>query len=210
MDLRAAASGPLAARLAAPRQEHGVVPLGIDPDGTLSAAAGGPVDVTVLDELARVFQRPVRLVSAPAAEIQAALLATRHVTPARAVEATAGDHGGDAFALGDLRALANQAPVIQFVNVMLLDALRSGASDVHVESAVDGVRVRVRLDGVLREVSALGRAYQSGVISRIKLLAGLDIAERRLPQDGGRGSRSATARWTSGCPRCRRCTARAS
>ncbi|MFN8581014.1 MAG: GspE/PulE family protein [Gemmatimonadaceae bacterium] len=86
--------------------------------------------------------------------------------------------------LGDLRELANQAPVVQFVNVMLQDALRAGASDVHVESQPDGVRVRFRLDGVLRDVSSLGHGLQAGAVSRIKLLAGLDIAERRLPQDG--------------------------
>jgi type II secretory ATPase GspE/PulE/Tfp pilus assembly ATPase PilB-like protein len=186
MDLRAAASGPLAARLS-PRylEEHCLIPLAIDADGALTAAAGRPLDATVVDELARLFDRPVRLVDAPAAEIHAALLAARPVTPAATdVAIAAPDEGNGAVALGDLRALANQAPVIQFVNVMLLDALRAGASDVHVESTPDGVRVRVRLDGVLREVSTLGRSYQSGVISRIKLLAGLDIAERRLPQDG--------------------------
>jgi type II secretory ATPase GspE/PulE/Tfp pilus assembly ATPase PilB-like protein len=186
LDLRAAAAGPLATRLSvAYLEEHCLIPASAEADGALLVAAGRPLDPTVVDELARLYARPVRVVDAPAAEIQAALLATRRETPAAVAAVNGAGNGADhSVALGDLRELANQAPVIQFVNVMLLDALRAGASDVHVESTTEGLRVRVRLDGVLRDVSALGRAYQSGVISRIKLLAGLDIAERRLPQDG--------------------------
>lgn len=181
MDLRAAATGPLARRVAPGYlEEHGVLPLALDGEGSVTLAAAAEPDVTVLDELARVFQRPVRVVAAPLAEIRAALLAA---TPAP-VPAAAPASGDDGVALGDLRALAAQAPVIQFVNVMLLDAVRAGASDVHVEPRPEGLRVRQRLDGVLRDVSTVGRAHASGVVSRIKLLAGLDIAERRLPQDG--------------------------
>jgi type II secretory ATPase GspE/PulE/Tfp pilus assembly ATPase PilB-like protein len=184
--LRSAAGGPLAARLSHRYlEEHCLIPLGVEADGALVAVAGRVLHPTVLDELARVFERPVRVIDAPAAEIQAALLASRPVTPANGQVAVASpEESIGVVALGDLRALANQAPVVQFVNVMLLEALRSGASDVHVESTPDGLRVRQRLDGVLRETSSLGRALQSGVISRIKLLAGLDIAERRVPQDG--------------------------
>ena len=87
-------------------------------------------------------------------------------------------------ALDDLHAMANQAPVIKLVNSLLLDALRTQASDVHVESSGSGLRVRFRLDGVLQDISNLARQYQSAVISRIKIMAGLNIAERRLPQDG--------------------------
>ena len=184
MDLRAAAAGSLAARLS-PRylEEHRLIPLEIDSAGTLTVAAGKVLDPTVLDELSRFFQRPVRTVAAEAAEIRAALLAARPATPS-STDVVAASGNGDPVATGDLRALANEAPVIQFVNVMLLDALKAGASDVHVESTAEGLRVRTRLDGVLREQSNIVKAHQSGIISRIKLLAGLDIAERRVPQDG--------------------------
>jgi len=80
--------------------------------------------------------------------------------------------------------LANQAPVIKLVNVLLLDALQTGASDIHVESAATGLRVRYRLDGVLQDVSQLSEQYAAAVISRIKIIAGLDIADRRRSQDG--------------------------
>jgi len=186
-DLRQAASGPLALRLSpCYLDEHCVLPLGMDPDGALAVAVGGPLDVTVSDELTRVFGRRLRLIEMPAGEIQAAILsAQREANSAEgngAADPAAGDAEGDA--IDDLRALANQPPVIKLVNVMLLDALRTEASDVHIESMASGLRVRFRLDGVLHEISHLARQYQSAVISRVKIMAGLDIAERRLPQDG--------------------------
>jgi type II secretory ATPase GspE/PulE/Tfp pilus assembly ATPase PilB-like protein len=84
----------------------------------------------------------------------------------------------------DLRALAAREPVVQVVNGLLAEAVRMGASDLHLESAVDGVRVRVRLDGVLHDLQQLGPEFRPAVFSRLKVLAGMDIAERRVPQDG--------------------------
>jgi type II secretory ATPase GspE/PulE/Tfp pilus assembly ATPase PilB-like protein len=182
-DLREAANGPLARRLSSRYlDEHCVLPLAVEADGALATAVGGPLDPTVSDELVRVFGRALRLVEMPAGEIQAAILAAQQDSTPEVGEATngAGAEGG----LDDLRELASQAPVIKLVNVLLLDALRAHASDVHVEATATGLRVRYRLDGVLQEVSMLARQHQSAVISRIKIMAGLDIAERRLPQDG--------------------------
>jgi type II secretory ATPase GspE/PulE/Tfp pilus assembly ATPase PilB-like protein len=180
-DLRAAAGGPLAQRLS-PRylDEHCVLPLGVEADGALAAAAAGPLDPTVTDELARVFGRRIRLVEMPAAEIQAAILSAPREPPAEAN----GGAGAAADGVEDLRALANQAPVITLVNQTLADALRTGVSDVHLEATAAGLRVRFRRDGVLKEISRVARAHQAAVVSRIKIMAGLDIAERRLPQDG--------------------------
>lgn len=181
-DLREAAGGPLAMRLS-PRylEEHCLIPLAVDSEGTLEIAAGKKAETGVRDELARVFQRRLRFVDVPAGEVLAAIMSAKRqpeiVQPRNGVS-TATD------GLDDLEALANQAPVIKLVNVLLLDALRMGASDIHVESLADGVRVRYRLDGVLQEVSKLADQYRAAVISRIKIMSGLDIAERRVPQDG--------------------------
>jgi type II secretory ATPase GspE/PulE/Tfp pilus assembly ATPase PilB-like protein len=183
-DLREAANGSLAQRLSSRYlDEHCVLPLGIEADGALATAVGGPLDPTVSDELVRVFGRPLRLIEMPAGEIQAAILAAQREAepePGESFNGSAPEEG----ALDDLRALASQAPVIKLVNVMLLDALRARASDVHVEATPSGLRVRFRLDGVLQDVSTLARQHQAAVVSRIKIMAGLDIAERRLPQDG--------------------------
>ena len=183
-DLRDAAIGVLARRLS-PRylEEHTVLPLGVDTDGALVLAVGAVPDSTVLDELGRLFERPIRLVEHPIGEIQAALLTAERETPSDDAMAIAASDADDQ-PIDDLRALAEQEPVIRLVNVTLLDALRAGASDVHFEPLANDLRVRYRLDGVLREMTRVGRQYQSAVVSRVKIMAGLDIAERRRPQDG--------------------------
>ena len=186
-DLRAAASGELALRLS-PRylDEHCLLPLGIGDDGALITAVGRPLDPTVTDELSRLYRRPLRLVQHPAAEIQAAVLAARRSDAesiAAEPDSPAGLNGVEA-PLDDLRALATQAPVIKLVNVLILDALKANASDIHLESSSDGVRVRYRLDGVLTDVSRPPHQYSQAMVSRVKIMAGLDVAERRVPQDG--------------------------
>jgi type II secretory ATPase GspE/PulE/Tfp pilus assembly ATPase PilB-like protein len=181
-ELRDAAQGPLAGRLPSRYlEEHVLLPLRIAPGGELVVAAGKPVDPTVTDQLSALFQARVQLVDAPPQDIQAAILGARGAT--EAVPSPSGNGAGET-ALGDLRAQANDAPVVQLVNATLSDAMRVGASDVHLESTRDGLRVRMRLDGVLRDVASYAREYLAGTISRVKLLASLDIAERRLPQDG--------------------------
>ncbi|MEP6696870.1 MAG: ATPase, T2SS/T4P/T4SS family [Pseudonocardiales bacterium] len=79
---------------------------------------------------------------------------------------------------------ADAAPVVRLVNAVLGDAVRTRASDVHIEPQQSDVRVRYRVDGVLREVMTVPRGMAAAVVSRIKIMAGLDIAERRRPQDG--------------------------
>ena len=187
-DLRAAAASPLSQRLSLKYwEQHCVLPVAIS-ESELTLAAGDAVEPTVLDELCWVYDRRVRVVEAPAAEIQAAILSAQSAGP----EVQATDLKGNDLvvlapedeALDDLRALANQAPVIKLVNMMILEALRARASDIHLEATNDGLRVRYRIDGVLQEISHPPRQFQAAVISRIKIMAGLNIAERRLSQDG--------------------------
>jgi general secretion pathway protein E len=187
-DLREAAAGPLAQRLS-PKylEQHCLLPLDVAPDGSVRIATGRPLDPTVVDELRLAFEKPITLIDAQAAEIEAAILSAQSESGSEtldleAVEIGAGD--GEGEALDDLRALASRAPVIKLVNLMLLEALEHRASDVHVESTTDGLRVRQRIDGVLHDVATHPRQYQAAVISRLKIMANLNIAERRVPQDG--------------------------
>ena len=83
-----------------------------------------------------------------------------------------------------LRLLANDAPVVRFVNLLLLQAVRDRASDIHFEPHEKDVNVRLRVDGTLREVTPPPKALYSGIVTRIKILSSMDIAERRLPLDG--------------------------
>ena len=83
-----------------------------------------------------------------------------------------------------LRSAVDDAPTVRLVNAMLAEAVRQGASDLHVEPQRDGLRIRHRVDGVLRDVMLLPKGAAAAVVSRLKIVSGLDIAERRLPQDG--------------------------
>jgi type II secretion system protein E len=87
-------------------------------------------------------------------------------------------------ALDDLVSLANEAPVVKLVNLILLEALEARASDVHLEGHDGGLRVRNRIDGVLQDGASPPRHLGAAVVSRLKIMADLDIAERRVPQDG--------------------------
>ena len=104
-----------------------------------------------------------------------------------------GDGGGDALVeylsedeedVDHLRDLASEAPVIRFVNVLINRAVESRASDIHIEPFENELKVRYRIDGVLHDVDAPQRRLQAAIVSRIKIMAKLNIAERRLPQDG--------------------------
>jgi type IV pilus assembly protein PilB len=83
-----------------------------------------------------------------------------------------------------LRVLANDAPVVRFVNLLLMQAVRDRASDIHFEPHEKEVTVRLRIDGVLREVTPPPKVLYPGIVTRIKILSSMDIAERRLPLDG--------------------------
>lgn len=98
----------------------------------------------------------------------------------------AGKQGGELFeeSLEHLRDLASEAPIVRRVDFLLNKALDLRASDVHFESTEQGLEVRCRVDGILHSLDAAPPNMRSAVISRLKLMAGLDIAERRLPQDG--------------------------
>ncbi|RUM88350.1 MAG: type II secretion system protein GspE, partial [Thermovibrio sp.] len=86
--------------------------------------------------------------------------------------------------LDDLKSLATQAPIVKLVNALILEALQKGASDIHIEPFEKEVRVRYRIDGVLHVVSKYSPEIKDAIVARIKVLSGLDIAEKRLPQDG--------------------------
>jgi general secretion pathway protein E len=84
----------------------------------------------------------------------------------------------------DLLSIANKEPIIKLVNKVFFDAVHRRASDIHIESCEKSLRIRYRIDGVLHNVLSLSKAKASAVISRLKIMSNLDIAERRLPQDG--------------------------
>ncbi|MGH7537061.1 MAG: GspE/PulE family protein [Gemmatimonadales bacterium] len=189
-------STPLVPRLPIPEafdadylEYNGILPLEIV-DQRLRVAVVGEPAVEVLDDLERSFDAPLELVVVTKEELRDAIRRTYAAAESvvelvRDLDGVLGP-GGDGVEAGlvDARDLANQPPVIRFVNLLIREAHDARASDVHLESTREGLRARFRVDGVLAEVPSPPKALQAAVVSRVKLLADLDIAERRAPQDG--------------------------
>lgn len=168
---------------------NGILPLEIAGDRLRVAVVGEPA-VEVLDDLELSFGAPLDLVPVSAEELSEGIRRTfgaaeNVVELVRDLSETVGSAGdGPDAPLADARDLANQPPVIRFVNLLIREAYEARASDIHLESAREGLRARFRVDGVLSEVPSPPKGLQAAVVSRVKLLADLDIAERRVPQDG--------------------------
>ncbi len=153
------------------------------------AVAGDP-DPDALEDLAESYGVPVEIVPVPEDDLRDAIRRTfaaaesvvELVRDLAAETGPAGEVGESA--LTDVRDLANQPPVIRFVNLLIREAHDASASDIHLEATPEGLRVRLRIDGVLAELPGPPVALQAAVVSRVKLLGELDIAERRQPQDG--------------------------
>jgi general secretion pathway protein E len=168
---------------------NGILPLEVT-DGHLRVAIAGEPALEVLDDLERTFNAQLDLVAVSREDLSEAIrrayaAAESTVELVRDLDADidgAPERGDDAVA--DARDLANQPPVIRFVNLLIREAHDARASDIHLESTRQGLRVRLRVDGVLSDAPTPPKGKQAAVVSRVKLLADLDIAERRLPQDG--------------------------
>ncbi|MDB4881373.1 MAG: hypothetical protein JWL95_139 [Gemmatimonadetes bacterium] len=169
-------------------EEHGVLPLGVEDHVLRLGTWRGDVDRDVVYELealsgARVQTEPVNEDDARAA-IRRVYGESSAQSLIAAMGSTDGATNEDTPAIDDLRALANEAPVIRLVSMLLSEALNARASDVHLEAYPDALRVRYRVDGVLQEAPSPPKSMAPAVVSRLKVMADLDIAERRMPQDG--------------------------
>jgi general secretion pathway protein E len=164
---------------------HRVCPRTIAADGTLVVAVAPEAILDALDDLSLAYRRAVATAPASAQEVEQ--LIERLTTRAeRSIELTRTDDAdtADDDLAADVRDLANQPPVVRYVNLLVRDAYDVGASDIHLEATRSGLAARFRLDGVLTPAVEPPANLHHAVVSRIKLLAELDIAERRRPQDG--------------------------
>jgi type IV pilus assembly protein PilB len=166
---------------------------------TLSLAMADPTDLNALDDVAFMTNLTVRpLVAAPRlirqalerlGETDGGALASAVTDAERSLDGDADAGRGDEESWSragvlELLESADEAPVVRLINLALADAIRRGASDLHVEPGENAVRVRVRVDGVLHELMAPPKRLEAALTARMKVMAALDIAERRLPQDG--------------------------
>ncbi len=160
-----------------------VLPLAEDADH-LDVALANPINEFVLAAVRMAADKPVRAAVALPTEIESAIerLYEKVEEPAEETEADFGDF--DEEDIEHLKDLASEAPVIRMVNMLIQKAVESRASDIHIEPFADELTVRYRIDGILKEVEAPPVRSTAAVISRVKIMAKLNIAERRLPQDG--------------------------
>ena len=147
----------------------------------VTIAVVDPFDSFVIRSLAFVFGLPVRCVLARASDIESAI---ERLYGAAAHAEGAAEDIYDEEDLDRLKDLVSDAPIIRAVNRLIAQASDARASDIHVEPTEDALTVRFRIDGALQERDPLPAAMKSPLVSRIKIMAGLNIAERRLPQDG--------------------------
>jgi len=162
-------------------------------NGTVQVATCAPYELHPIDDLATMLGKEVDVVLAPKAEITS-LINRAYKTKADVVDEAISNleeddnlitlDGTEIVEGEDLLDTGNKAPLIKLVNMILFQALKMRASDVHVQPYVDRLQVRYRIDGVLYDMESPPKKYQDAITSRIKVMGKMDIAERRLPQDG--------------------------
>jgi general secretion pathway protein E len=169
-----------------------VMPLGRDASGRVMIAVADPHAVEVIDAVSVLLGEPVEAVVAAGNKI------TDHINKtysrlrggAELEESVKKDDDSSedgeysSEELVDILDANDEAPIIRWVNSLMFQAAKDGASDIHIRPGEKDIVVRYRIDGVLREVKRVPKKFQQSIIARIKIMAGLNIAEKRLPQDG--------------------------
>ena len=162
-------------------RRYRAMPIG-ERDGKLLVAMSDPANVYALDDIRIITNREVHPVVATAADIEQAL--RRFSGLDQQVEELAGEVAFEAEELSEGEAGADEAPIVKLVNAIMSEAVSDRASDIHIEPTEKDVRVRFRVDGVLHDVMHSPKKIQGGLTSRLKIMSEMDIAEKRIPQDG--------------------------
>ncbi len=173
-------------------RQYKILPLGRD-DNSLKLAVANPLDLMLFDNLRMILNSDIKIYLADLTEIErkieemygsgsSSMKLILDDMQEEDLEILGGDEDQDVDALRDM---ASEAPVIKLVNLLFSQAVEMGASDIHIEPFEGNLQIRYRIDGVLHDQEAPPKQFQAAIISRIKILSGLNIAEHRLPQDGG-------------------------
>ena len=170
-------------------KRHNLIPIS-ESNGLFTVAMSDPLSVHVLDDIRLLLGQDVQTVIAGEKEIEKAIKKYYGVG-AETMEKIVQDKEStveivEAEEKEDLEEMATDASIIKFVNQIILEAFHSRATDIHIEPFEEDLRIRYRIDGVLHETSTPPtiKRFQSAIVSRIKIMADLNIAEKRLPQDG--------------------------
>jgi type IV pilus assembly protein PilB len=168
-------------------RKHNCIPVRFDDDGRLVVAMADPANVVAVDDIRAMAKKEVRTLVATKADVLSAINRSYRLDTAAdslAEEASVEIAAEQDLDIAETSASAADAPIIRLVNLLITQAVNDRASDIHIEPGERSLRVRYRIDGVLHEVMTPPKSVQSGMISRLKIMADVDIAERRIPQDG--------------------------
>ncbi|MDC0358270.1 type II secretion system ATPase GspE [Oligoflexia bacterium] len=170
-------------------RQFGTIPIGGDENEVL-VATSDPLNVEAVEQLQLCYKQPIRVVVTSQEEIAQAINTIRTSLMSDRSNALSTDESEDSeYSPDELKidvtdAEDDDAPIMRYVNAIIFKASSERASDVHIEPYEDKLKVRFRIDGVLYDIATEDKTFQSAIISRIKIMAQLNIAERRLPQDG--------------------------
>jgi type IV pilus assembly protein PilB len=174
-------------------RKHFVMPLRFEND-TLVVAMSDPNNVFLLDEVRRKTKRNVKTVVSASADINRIVEQLTNSAVDMKVDEIIKDMADDDVQVlkkeegdddvTDLEKMGSESPIIRFVNYVIFDAIKQGASDIHIEPKEKALKVRYRIDGVLFETMNPPHTMHAAIVSRLKIMSNLDISERRLPQDG--------------------------
>ncbi len=172
-------------------KQHSVLPLGRDGTGRVMVAIVDPTRMEVIDNIAVLLGEPVEpVVAAPTKVLDCINRAYARIRGGAELESSSKGKGddeedfGQAEELVDMLDANDEAPIIRWVNSLMFQAAKDRASDIHIEPGERDVVVRYRIDGALREAKRAPKKFQPSIAARVKIMAGLNIAEKRLPQDG--------------------------
>jgi type IV pilus assembly protein PilB len=166
-------------------RHHNVVVIDLQ-DSLPVVAASNPTDVFAMDDLRTIIGRNFITVVCTRSQISAYIDKVYHQGGDAEAVATsaAAEYNESEEDLVGLNAVVEDAPIVRYVNLLILQSLNERASDIHVEPTADNLRIRYRIDGVLHDMSAAPRAIAAAVVTRLKVMADMNIAEHRVPQDG--------------------------
>jgi type IV pilus assembly protein PilB len=165
-------------------RRYAALPIGFE-DDKLVIAMADPANVLAIDDIRAISGREVVLKVATRSDVEAAVsrMASMDDSVTDMAELAAED-AVESQDLGAVEAAADEAPVVKLVNMLITRAAADRASDIHIEPTERDLRVRFRIDGVLHEIMRTPRSITNAVVSRLKIMSDIDIAERRRPQDG--------------------------
>ncbi|MDQ3631320.1 MAG: Flp pilus assembly complex ATPase component TadA, partial [Actinomycetota bacterium] len=165
-------------------KRYEAVPVGYVGERGLVVAMADPANVLAVDDIALMTGFEVRAAVASREDIAGLISRLTRLDDVVANASIESEEVDGPAEIVDLRESADEAPVIKLVNQIIAQAVDQGASDIHLSPDGTQLRVRFRIDGVLAETATVPRRMVNGVISRVKIMSDLDIAEKRLPQDG--------------------------